>query len=78
MALNSHAYDHAFSTHHLIVFNTCTDTITCFACNRVLGTGTSVERGQVATIQELRRHAFGEERSTTLDSRRPQRHRNGS
>jgi hypothetical protein len=66
ISLHSHAYHHAFSTHHLIVFNTGTKTITCFACNRVLGTGTSVERGQVATILELVRHAFGEERSTTL------------
>jgi hypothetical protein len=54
LALNSHAYDHAFSARHLIVLNTCTETVTCFACNRVLGTGTSVERDQVATIQEER------------------------
>jgi hypothetical protein len=57
LALNSHAYDHAFSTHHLIVFTTCTETITCFACNRVLGTGTSVERGQVAAVHEKVREA---------------------
>jgi hypothetical protein len=55
MTLNSHAYDHAFSTHHLIVFNIYTDVVTCFACNRVLGTGTSDERCQMATIQQQAR-----------------------
>jgi hypothetical protein len=52
MALNSHAYDHAFSTHHLTVINIYTSMITCFACNRVLGTGTSVEHCQMVAIQQ--------------------------